>query len=1097
MKLPAFIGIANPFEPERFVSREAPQQNEKFLAYLERVGFTTKYKILCYKNGEMLEQNAELCPTDTLRVVACVGGGDSSDPLSIILTVATLVASVYFAPALATTLGIKEALAGGLIGLGGLLVTSLIVGPPKLPSLPNIPDQNYNELFGLTGATNVEARYEPMQVVLGRHRLLPALGASPYTTFEGDEQYLNVIYHFGLGRLNITERSIGTTPLDSYDEVQRESIDGGRVSLVALDVLTISGATNIDVGDQVVRELAGNGEKIQFDVVYRAFRIANNGAYATTHIRLRFEWRKVGSATWNSLEDVVLESEDLNTYRRTFSYDVENAEAIEVRITRLTDGISNSMPDNDDMFEERSVERDVGVPNIRLFQRDTRAADYDRENRDALIIRASGQLSGAVPQYHAIVEQIVPVLTNGVWDNTVSTFIDGHSNNPAAVFRFVCIGETDRQGNRIYGANITALHEASIQAWYQYCLEQGFTFNYVQQTDESLDVVLRRICTAGRASPQFYGMQLGVVYDNEGAVPQALYTADNMILRSYNVTYQTDNNAQGVVARFINPNNDWQTDEIRTTIPGVTQPVNEVVVTLEGITDREQASRAANLIIAENVYHTGTYSFETDTQGRLTNRGDVIMIAPPFVDNSGRVQGFDSSTNIIDLGKPLDIREGGRLLVRSVDNELVQFDIAAGNVLSGGDFTIFNASNKTDLIWHYFFDGTTREVQVVEVTYSGLDRVKISARDFNPDFYRYKDNPVIFSGVTSSRRVLEINNIDHKARWIFFNGRYSRRVVLSFSVNGNYEWIRLFNSGVYLTEIRQTNTVSFDIPDTVVGVYTLTLLSDTGAYYNYSIPYETNELTPSPITSIRAVECAACLKLGVEHETIGDIKGYAFKWSLTSEDTDNWDTMLPFHEGLITELPAVFTQYIDRAFLVGVRAQNLAGNWSPVTFARLAGFAPSANVFLEHDLSSDGYATSELTNFLRLPENNLTFSSNNTWQTFASTWSDADNWIGRAAKYSTITLDNQSVDVYGIVVSPTYRVEGRHRYRILITGSVVGYNVNVETNIDNTMWQPTTEQSILDSSRSLQFRISFHTPAGATAREAVIIEGILVEITNV
>ena len=107
------------------------------------------------------------------------------------------------------------------LGIGLKLLLGAMFPPPK-PETPKVPREAYN----FAGARNQMAPFEPIPVVLGKHRVTPFYGALPYTEDVGDDQYLRALFIVGYGPLDITDIRIGETPITEFEDVEYEVKEG-------------------------------------------------------------------------------------------------------------------------------------------------------------------------------------------------------------------------------------------------------------------------------------------------------------------------------------------------------------------------------------------------------------------------------------------------------------------------------------------------------------------------------------------------------------------------------------------------------------------------------------------------------------------------------------------------------------------------------------------------------------------------------------------------------------------------------------------------------------------------------------------------------
>ena len=174
------------------------------------------------------------------------GGGGGKNPLRMILTIAVF-AAAFAAPGLLGPFLIEAGLGAGLlfgtgiflaetvlpavIGIAGALLISAIA-PPARPKISDLSaglrgasGRDSPTLF-IEGARNAPRPFGVVARVLGRHRMVPPMGALPFTEIVGDDQFLRFLVVWGHGPLIITVLKIGETPIGEFDEVEIETVNG-------------------------------------------------------------------------------------------------------------------------------------------------------------------------------------------------------------------------------------------------------------------------------------------------------------------------------------------------------------------------------------------------------------------------------------------------------------------------------------------------------------------------------------------------------------------------------------------------------------------------------------------------------------------------------------------------------------------------------------------------------------------------------------------------------------------------------------------------------------------------------------------------------
>ena len=338
-----------------------------------------------------------------------------------IALIALAVVAPILAPLIFPTLG-ATALAfatTGIVTVGGLLINALI--PIRAPDLGGVENVPLEPVYSLSGGGNRARLYEPLPLVLGRHRVFPDLAAAGFTEFVNGEQFLAQVFHFGLGNIDIEDLRIGTSPLSSYEDVTTRIARGTAVTIFPGNVDTIAGAM-LDDTDWVTRVTAANTDRIAIDIVGDLFAIDDGSAILAREVDIVIQWRPRGAASAWSDETVTIRNQSRSPVRRTIPINLNGPAEWEVRVRRTSEP------------RDGTRERDqIQFAALRASQPDT--GDYAGQTRLALRVRASGQLSGRLDRLSALVHQKVPVYRNGAW-----TTGNERSSNPAAIFRWYARG---------------------------------------------------------------------------------------------------------------------------------------------------------------------------------------------------------------------------------------------------------------------------------------------------------------------------------------------------------------------------------------------------------------------------------------------------------------------------------------------------------------------------------------------------------------------------------------------------------------------------------------------------------------------------------
>lgn len=744
---------------------------------------------------------------------------------------------------------------------GTLLINALI--PLPAATLPNIANQagfERNQTYALAGGQNTARPWQPMMLIFGRHKVVPDLASKPYTEYIGDDNYLNQAFHFGLQgtQLKLRDFKIGNTPTSSYSGIQiQESDTDGKLTMFPGNVDTLAGFGLNNSDGFISRTTPSDVGHIKVEIASQLFYANDQGALETRSATFQVQYRLVGASTWidigsqvsshywslrlpggqqvrygstNFLEhtqgdqvtvgtsvatwqwiphpaasrqpwygiapdpnlpsvNITLSGSRQEPVRRSVEFSVAPGQ-YEVRVRKITGDIKNSRESNESAINQ-----------ILCYQNDT--ATYTGQARLAVRVKASAQLQGQLQNFSAIASASCPV-----WNGT--EFVTQETSNPAWWFLWYAKGKALNNA-RVYGAGLedSQIDIEAIKSWAAFCDQKQLTFNYVLTQQTTVHDVLTKIARAGRASYTWQTGKLGVVWDQANLPVVALISPFNIKAGTFEVAYINDKTADNIVVNFINPDRDWQVDNVRVEVPNVVATNTTATLELEGCTDVNMAAREANLIAASQSFHRRRVTWEMDIEGILATRGDVVQASHDLTvwSYSGRVLDCDRTT--IKLDSKVPSGGTGWLSLRSPSNEIVNVQVTS-DVGDVDELTFVNLpesfpvpdedSNANPLDWAWQFDPLVtpgRRLKILEVQPASQESVRFIAIDDDPNYYASENNPfeytppkdgllllgVIFA-LDFSERIVVVSEdlIEVTAFWASSNSAGEVRVTVS--ING-------------------------------------------------------------------------------------------------------------------------------------------------------------------------------------------------------------------------------------------------------------------------------------------------------------------------
>ena len=578
------------------------------------------------------------------------------------------IAVLAFAPALGLRLAASltgtsiatatgTALAYGLtaaIGAIGMLVVNALF-PPRLPE---IQDQGQAiKQYSLSGGSNRARPYLPLLLPLGEHRVFPDVAMIEYYEYdETGDQYLNMLFDFGIGDMDFSDFRIGETLLSDYDDVETQ-IDVDTIDLVYRNVNTIAGG-DLDTYNTYVSRRSQTGiTRIGVDLIGQYFRVADDGAIDGRQIDFQIGYKLASASSWTNNTESLSSPDGVdarNPVRKSFYYDVA-AGQYDVRVRRTTDWSTTS----------RRVTASALYASLKGFE--PNEADFSGRNPYAMRIKATGQLHGRVDRLSALVNHKVPTWDGDAWTDNQAT------SNPAWIYYKVLRGWWN--GNILLagmGLPDARIDLEAIKDWGEFCTDNDLEFNFVLDRNMTPDKLLELIGQCGYGSPSRSTGKLGIVWEDQDEPVSAVFSPANIKAGSLEIAYHNEHLADEIIGTFYDKDSGYEENQIRRNVPTVNNPRNPINIKLDGISNGDQAAKELNRTAATQVYHPRTINWSTSEEGWKVTRGAVAGLSHGLVGGS--------------LGGRLIAAESTALVTLSVEPEV--------------------SSTDTDYIWLWLVDGS-------------------------------------------------------------------------------------------------------------------------------------------------------------------------------------------------------------------------------------------------------------------------------------------------------------------------------------------------------------------------------------------------------
>lgn len=825
-------------------------------------------EIVVYVDDELIkvEQWDTLRPTEgqlvNVQAVVSGGGGQGSNPLQIVLMVAIVALTIYTGGATAGLLGTSIGgtgltvgmVAAAVISVAGSLLMGALFRPDGLSA--SAAYEQPSPTYSLTGGSNRARPYESMPVVMGTHRIFADYSSRPYTEYRGDDQYLYQIFNFGLGTLAVSDYKIGTTALTSYSNYELYEDDAeGRIGNFPGNVDSIAGAALTFENGWITRTTSINTYRIGVDIEAVLFQAYDNGVLGATSVDVEIQYAVAGSGAWQAIPGnnyyfpasqpgnngvFNLQGWTQKPQRGVIYIDAPVGQ-YDVRVRRVT--LESTDP---------KITQNVNFSTLRSYQEDT--STYKGQNRLGLVIRASEQLNGTVQQLSANV-----VSYANYWDG--SNWVIASTSNPAHWFMHFARGVYNADGKLMYGVGLSAaqLDLPSLHYWAAFCNAEGLTFNAIVDGNQTAADVLNAIGRCGFGSPTWASGKLGVIWDYRTASPVASFGMSNIIRDTFDVSYINENLAEEVVVRFRNPDRDWEADEVRVLAPGITDPLRTSSIDLFGCTSENMAGKFANYLAAQQYYRRRRISWESDFEGFVCQRGDVVLLSHDLTQwgYSGRIVAETGLTVTLDRDVP---RNGSTeyLMLTRPDGGMTTYTVEPAT----GDTNQLVLNNFLDLQedyelidhrWSFSPIATPgKKVKIISIDPMSESRLRIVATDEFSEFYDAWNGSFIAPPDLTllPKQPVTATNLVVENRVAIVNGYFTNRVSISWGVGGGtlYSRIRVFVDGNLVGEQAQNLTGFFqvDLPGAGALYVEVTPYGLTGAGVTVTGALTLNELDLPP-----------------------------------------------------------------------------------------------------------------------------------------------------------------------------------------------------------------------------------------------------------
>lgn len=717
------LTIRNPFDP--LASRQstvlhlphtvrdlAPDTRAPFIAVLNG------NPILRADWGRMLSDGDQLA-----FVVLPQGGGGrgGSNPLKMILSLALTAFAPWAAGALlgkaAETVLFGTFTLGKAVGLGITLAGSAAINA-LFPGQQGGGQQSASPTYSLTAQGNVARLEQAIPVQYGRLLAYPDFAATPYTEYQGNEQYLYQLLCLGAGEYDVEEIRIEDTPISAFTEVEAEVVGpNSQVTLFPANVVTSVEVSGQDLpptvtgtwsrtGTTVTVTQTGHGRAIG-QAVNLTFITGGgpNGTYAIAGVPTANTFT-VTTATGTGSGNVTIASVlgGVNGFTSAAAGTVTNKIGIDLIFPSglyVEDGADLDPGTVSLRFEVTPIGPDGTPTGAAVLLANETITDgttaplrksflYSLGSPGRYAVRAyrtDGQTGQGSEVLFAALRAYLPETTTygdvtmiamrmrasnnlslqasrriGVIATRKLPVWNGTSWSAPTRTRSIAWAIADAARNTVHGAGLpdARLDLPALLALDAVWADRGDEFNgRFDQTGTWWEQVTK-ICTAGRARPFMQGGKLRIVRDGAETVPVALFSMRNILRGSFSEEYvmPTSESAKAISVAYLDETL-WKPQRVLAALPGAdtTRPLK---VEKFGVTRREQALREGMYDAAANRYRRHIVRFSTEMEGFIPSIGDLIAIQhdTPGYGVQAESLAWDAVTRTLRVSEPMVVGSG-------------------------------------------------------------------------------------------------------------------------------------------------------------------------------------------------------------------------------------------------------------------------------------------------------------------------------------------------------------------------------------------------------------------------------------------------------
>jgi hypothetical protein len=497
----------------------------------------------------------------------------------------------------------------------------------------------------------------------------------------------------------------------------------------------------------------------------------------------------------------------------------------QIRVRRTNDDVTEKDEDKDNRYYSKAIlsgvvgynKQELDENNVLRPIRVVKNPPNCYLARTFLRVQSTNKVNGSLEGVNALVETIAPVLnrTTNKWNLVEPT------NNPAALFLYVLMHPANAYrvaDNITDAANYVDLN--ALADWYKFCQPMTYangiytrdntkpwlSYNAVLTSVASVMDVLKDICSAGKASPNFIDGKWTVVVDTpRSGVVQHFTPHNSWGFESTKVLPRIPDAFRITIA---DEEKGYQANEYRVYNTGKTEANSELFeeLSLPGVTNFDQAKHIAQWHMAQLKLRPEMYSLNVDFEYLVCNRGDLVRVThdvPLWGNGSGRIKSCQNGSATITLTESVYLESGKtyNIRVRTNTGASVLKTLTAitstnyyDTITITSSLTVGDNINPDDLFMLGEVSKESQELIVLSVETSNNITARLMLADYSPQIYtadlsQYTAynanittvaNYLVNSIISHAPTIISVNSDSALSEQIA-NGSYTNTAIISYT----------------------------------------------------------------------------------------------------------------------------------------------------------------------------------------------------------------------------------------------------------------------------------------------------------------------------